>query len=75
MNEFNKQLIQESLLQSKHALFEANRIAKMNRDLEALIAISDRWTVLAGRVKELDSNGKYMVGFTSSVDEQGDDNE
>lgn len=47
----------------------------MNRDLEALIAISDRWTVLAGRVKELDSNGKYMVGFTSTVDEQGDDNE
>ena len=67
--------MQESLLQSKNALFEANRIAKMNRDLEALIAISDRWTVLAGRVKELDGNGKYMVGFTSTIDHEQQEEE
>ena len=75
MNDFNRQLMQESLLQSKHALFEANRIAKMNRDLEALIAISDRWTILAGRIKELDSNSKVMLGFTSNLDEHGEDDE
>lgn len=67
--------MQESLLQSKNALFEANRIAKFNKDLEALIAISDRWTVLAGRIKELDSNSRVMLGFTSSIDEQEEDNE
>ena len=73
MSEFNRELIQESLLQSKNSLFEANRIAKMNRDLEALIAISDRWVTLAGKIKALDSNGKFMLGFNSTVEEEDED--
>ena len=73
MSEFNREFIQESLLQSKNSLFEANRIAKMNRDLEALIAISDRWVTLAGKIKALDSNGKFMLGFNSTVEEEDED--
>lgn len=47
---------------SAEALMEAYRIAKFNRDLDAIVAIADRWSML-GRVLEKEEDIKLPMGF------------
>lgn len=49
--------------ESARALRAAYKIAKFNKDLEAILAISDRWTAI-GRLLEEDSDNKIPMGFT-----------
>lgn len=52
-----------AFLNSAEALKEAYRLAKFNRDLDALVAISDRWSML-GRVLEKEEDIKLPMGFS-----------
>ena len=59
-------------IQSAKALNEALKIARFNKDLEAIIAISDRWTQLA-RLLEPEDN-RTPLGFTTSNEENNEHN-
>lgn len=56
--------------QSAIALAKAQEIAEYNRDIDAIIAISDRWGVLA-RTLELgdEEQQKLPIGFTVDKEE------
>lgn len=54
---------------SAEALTEAYRIAKFNRDLDAIVAISDRWSML-GRILEKEKDVKLPMGFTREVEDK-----
>lgn len=43
------------------ALEDATQLAIQNRDIEALIAISDRWAVLADSM--INSKENHLIGF------------
>lgn len=54
--------------ESARALAKAQEIAEYNKDIDAIVAISDRWAVLA-RTLELGDAGDNVVpfGFSSMV--------
>lgn len=54
-----------AFLESAKALKAAYKIAKHNRDLEAILAISDRWSAM-GRLLESDADTKLPMGFAIS---------
>ena len=56
-----------AFLESAKALKAAYKIAKHNRDLEAILLISDRWSVM-GRMLESDDDVRIPLGFTGSND-------
>jgi hypothetical protein len=59
-------------IQSAKALNEALKIARFNRDLEAIIAISDRWTQLARLLEPEDD--RTPLGFTMGNEEKNEHN-
>ena len=64
---FQSHSIHESISQAMKSLRKAQKIAEYNRDMEAMIAISERWMVLIQKLDELDANGYKMVGFTQEL--------
>lgn len=56
-------------LESAKALKAAYKIAKYNRDLEAIIAIADRWAAIA-KYLETDSDMRIPMGFSSAAKEE-----
>jgi hypothetical protein len=54
---------------SAAALKEAYKIARFNRDLDAIVAISDRWSML-GRILEREEDVKLPIGFTREVEDK-----
>lgn len=62
-----------AFLNSAEALKEAYRLAKFNRDLDALVAISDRWSML-GRVLEKEEDIKLPMGFSVEKEESDEHN-
>lgn len=65
MRESNVLSSDTAFAQSAKALAKAQEIAEYNRDIDAIVAISDRWAVLA---RTLESNSveqdKIPLGFT-----------
>lgn len=61
-----------AFLESAKALKAAYKIAKHNRDLEAILAISDRWSAM-GRILEQDSDERLPVGFAMTTDRSDND--
>lgn len=61
-----------AFVQSAMALAKAQEIAEYNRDIDAIVAIADRWAILA---RALDSNesdtARMPIGF--SVDKEDRD--
>lgn len=56
-------------LQSAKILKEAFKVARFNRDVEAMMLISDRWTQIA-RILEIETeNGKMPIGFAMNSEE------
>lgn len=70
MNELHKELIDVSLIKCRDVLSEAQKIARQNRDVEALVIISDRWAKLAAEIKTIDKGGSFMLGFTSNQEQE-----
>lgn len=58
---------------SAAALKEAYKIAKFNRDLDAIVAISDRWSML-GRILESEEDVKLPMGFTRELEDKDEHN-
>ena len=54
-----------AFLESAKALKAAYKIAKHNRDLEAILAISDRWSAM-GRLLESEDDARLPMGFAIS---------
>lgn len=75
MKENYKEMMDQSLDECVIALKTAKKIAKQNRDVEALIVIAEHWAGLAGRLKDIDKRGPIMLGFTSGTEEQDDTDE
>ena len=55
------------------ALKEAYKIAKFNRDLDAIVAISDRWSMLA-RVLDNEEEVKLPMGFVREQEDRDEHN-
>jgi hypothetical protein len=73
VNELQKELLDTSLLKCRDVLGEAFRIAKQNRDVEALVIISDRWARLAAEIKGIDKGSNFMLGFTHNLEKDDED--
>jgi hypothetical protein len=56
-----------AFLESAKALKAAYKIAKHNRDLEAILLISDRWSAM-GRMLESEDDIRIPMGFTGNND-------
>ena len=48
----------------------AKQLAKQNRDVEALIIIAERYATFAGKLKDIDKGGNFMLGFNTTVEEE-----
>lgn len=60
--------------ESARALSRALEIAEYNRDIDAIVAISDRWAVLARTLEMNDSQeNKIPLGFSIGRQEEEDD--
>ena len=64
-NKFDNHIVHESIRRTVKSLKKAHKIASNNRDIEALILISERWMALMQRVDELDKYPQKMIGFVS----------
>lgn len=53
------------------ALEAAQKLAIENRDVEALVVISERWANFGQKIKDIDKQIKSMIGFVSEVEEEG----
>lgn len=56
-----------AFLESAKALKAAYKIAKHNRDLEAILLISDRWSAM-GRILESEDDVRIPMGFAVNND-------
>lgn len=63
-------LVLNSLKKSSRALKKAQEVAEYNKDIEALIVISERWMNLSQLIKSLDKPKQQMLGFTSMTEEE-----
>lgn len=61
-NHFNVISSDTAFEKSAEALREAYKIAKFNRDLDAIVAIADRWSML-GKILEKDDDVRLPMGF------------
>lgn len=73
IEKLEKFALQSSISNTLTSLNEAQRLATKREDMEALIAIAERWVTIAEKMKALDENRKVMLGFTmdeQEIDEQ-----
>ena len=60
--------------ESARALSSAQKIAEYNRDIDAMVAISDRWAVLARTLEMNESqDNKIPMGFSFREEEEEHD--
>jgi ABC-type sugar transport system substrate-binding protein len=59
-------------VQSAKALAKAQEIAEYNKDIDAIVAISDRWAMLA-RALDADENENIRIPIGFSVDKEDKD--
>jgi hypothetical protein len=70
MNEFYKEIMNQSIQYCADSLRLAKQLAKQNRDVEALIIIAERYATFAGKLKDIDKGGNFMLGFNTIVEEE-----
>jgi len=70
MNEFYKEIMNQSIQYCADSLRLAKQLAKQNRDVEALIIIAERYATFAGKLKDIDKGGNFMLGFNTTVEEE-----
>ena len=70
MEKIERYAIQSSITNTLACLNEAQRIATKREDVEALIVTAERWITVAEKIKRIDSNRQVMLGFTSELEEQ-----
>lgn len=59
--------------ESAKALAKAQEIAEWNKDIDAIVAISDRWAVLARTLEQAENeNVRIPIGFGLSNEEEND---
>lgn len=61
--------IDKSLKRAFKLLDRAATLAEDHRDTDALIAIADRWTLIADRLMNEDSQQQFSIGF---IDQEND---
>lgn len=72
MDNSKKEMLSEKAFeQTVEALQTAQKLATENRDVEALVVISERWAAFGQKIKDIDKHIKSMIGFVSELDEEG----
>ena len=59
------EIVLETFKKGTKALKKAQKIAEFNRDVEALVVISERWLTFMQLAESLDKPRQQMVGFTT----------
>jgi predicted nucleic-acid-binding protein len=76
MNKEQKEILSaEAIDKSVEALDRAHQLAVENRDIEALVVISERWATFGQKIKSFDKNIKGMIGFYTEDEEEESENE
>jgi hypothetical protein len=64
MNNDKKESLSEKAFENTvEALATAQKLATENRDVEALVVISERWALFGQKIKDIDKGIKSVIGF------------
>lgn len=64
MNKDKKDSLSEKAFENTiEALATAQKLATENRDVEALVVISERWALFGQKIKDIDKGIKSVIGF------------
>lgn len=64
MDKNKKESLSEKAFENTvEALATAQKLATENRDIEALVVISERWALFGQKIKDIDKGIKSMIGF------------
>lgn len=66
-------VVNSALTNTLLSLSEAQKIATKREDLEGLIVVAERWLLMAEKIKGLDESRPVMLGFTSGMPEEYED--
>ena len=62
-NEKKESLSEKAFENTIEALATAQKLATENRDVEALVVISERWALFGQKIKDIDKGIKSVIGF------------
>ena len=64
MEKSKKESLSEKAFENTiEALATAQKLATENRDVEALVVISERWALFGQKIKDIDKGIKSVIGF------------
>lgn len=68
-----EELILKSFKKTEKALKIAQQVAEYNKDIEALVIISERWMQLVQHLKSFDKTNQHVLGFSPMPQEELND--